>query len=154
MEINETILQNGKRVKMDFNKAYIYGPPGAGKGYLTKHKIEDLLSHNKHIFLCDVENDYQFIKSDNIKRILRNKGDSYDVWFENIMKFLGEIPFCEKMDNWFVIDDLNNLDRVQIILETVEEKNLNLIVVSQSKPTNIIKEFFSDNEIFNLSCFR
>ena len=153
MEFNETILQNGNRVKMDFNKAFIYGPPGAGKGYLTKRKIEDLLSHNKHIYLCDVENDYQFIKSDNIKRILRNNGDSNELWFENIVLFLNEIPSSENNNAWFVVDDLNNLARIQIILDSVEEKNLNLIVVSRREPNNVVKMFFADNEIFNLSCF-
>lgn len=151
MNLNEIKLLNGSRINMDFSKAYIYGNVGCGKGFVTKHKISELLSEGKRIYLCDVDNEYQFEESENLIRITRKLGDSYKVWIQSIQAFLIDVEsFCDDED-WFVIDDINNLDSIKDILETVKEKNLNLIIVSQKEPNNIVKEFFVDSEIFNLS---
>lgn len=151
MNVSEITLRNGNSIKMDFDKAFIYGNAGCGKGFVTKHKVAELLSQGKRIYLCDVYNEYQFDDYENLKSITRKIDDSYAEWIKSIVEFLGNIPSCENDDAWFVVDDLNNLDSVKVLLEIVEEKNLNLIIVSQEKPNNIVDEFFAGNEILNLS---
>lgn len=117
---------------MIFDKAFICGDVGCGKEFVIKHKVAELLSQGKRIYLCDINNEYQFDDYENLKSITRKIDDSYAEWIESIVEFLGKIPSCENDDAWFVVDNLNNLDGVKVLLEIVKEKNLNLIIVSQS----------------------
>lgn len=149
--MNEITLRNGNSIKMDFDKAFIYGNAGCGKGFVVRYKVAELLSQGKSIYLCDVDNEYQFEDYENLKSITRKIGDSYTEWIKSIVEFLEGIPSCENNDTWFIIDDLNDLDSVKVLLDIIEEKNLNLIIVSQEKPNNIVYEFYANNEVLNLS---
>lgn len=154
--MNEITLLNGKQINMNFKRAFIYGKPGCGKSYITKYKINELLSESKYVFLCDVDNEYQFDKYDNFKRITRMYDDSYDTWIDAVKEFLNGIKTFGDNEAWFVIDDVNDSDLVNDILESIVEKNLmplhiHLLIVSQDEPNSVMKPFFDENEIFNLS---